>query len=110
MTCCAGVLQHMDNLDRERAFFEGPHPLLLSALNTDDITILLSGSDPKTSQVCLSRAFDVSLTDGLPPLTFDCSQQPGLSEAASAELLEACFLAEADSLNILTAVQPHDTW
>ncbi|KAK9807285.1 hypothetical protein WJX73_007725 [Symbiochloris irregularis] len=43
--------QHMDNLDRERAFFEGPHPLLLSALSTEDITILLSGSDPKTSQV-----------------------------------------------------------
>ena len=49
----ACLLQHMDKLDREKAFFEGPYPLLLSALTSDDVTVLLSGSDPKTSQVGL---------------------------------------------------------
>jgi len=43
--------RHIDNLDRERAFFNGPAPLLLSSLSVDDISILLSGSDRNTSQV-----------------------------------------------------------
>ena len=47
------MAQHMDKLAREKAFFEGPYPLLLSALTSDDVTVLLSGSDPKTSQVGL---------------------------------------------------------
>ncbi len=47
--CCA--LQHIDNLAREKAFFVGPPPLLLSSLSPDDLTFLLLGSDPKTSQV-----------------------------------------------------------
>jgi hypothetical protein len=43
--------RHIDNLERERAFFKGPPPLLLSSLSMDDISILLSGSDRSTSQV-----------------------------------------------------------
>ena len=46
--CC---LQHIDNLPREKAFFTGPSPVLLSSLSSDDLTFLLLGSDPKTSQV-----------------------------------------------------------
>ena len=42
--------QHMDRLEREKAFFPGPGPLLMSALTIDDIVILL-GSDRKASQV-----------------------------------------------------------
>ncbi|DBA81851.1 TPA: hypothetical protein ACH3X1_007570 [Trebouxia sp. C0004] len=42
---------HIDNLAREKAFFKGPPPLLLSSLSPDDLTFLLLGSDPKTSQV-----------------------------------------------------------
>ena len=45
------ALQHIDNLPREKAFFKGPAPLLLSSLSPDDLTFLLLGSDPKTSQV-----------------------------------------------------------
>ena len=44
-------LQHIDNLAREKAFFKGPPPLLLSSLSPDDLTFLLLGSVPKTSQV-----------------------------------------------------------
>ena len=44
-------LQHIDNLPREKAFFTGPSPVLLSSLTSDDLTFLLLGSDPKTSQV-----------------------------------------------------------
>ena len=44
-------MQHIDNLPREKAFFKGPPPLLLSSLSPDDLTFLLLGSDPKTSQV-----------------------------------------------------------
>ena len=40
----------LDKLERERAFFVGPPPLLLSAISSDDLTILLSGSDRKSSQ------------------------------------------------------------
>ena len=47
-------LQHIDNLPREKAFFKGPAPLLLSSLSPDDLTFLLLGSDPKTSQVILT--------------------------------------------------------
>lgn len=43
--------QHMDRLEREKAFFDGPGPLLLSSLSDDDLAILLSGSDRKESQV-----------------------------------------------------------
>lgn len=43
--------QHMDKLERETAFFDGPDPLLLSSLEPDDLAILLSGSDPQASQV-----------------------------------------------------------
>lgn len=43
--------QHMDRLEREKAFFDGPGPLLLSSLDDDDLAILLSGSDRKESQV-----------------------------------------------------------
>ncbi|KAL0040884.1 hypothetical protein WJX79_008605 [Trebouxia sp. C0005] len=42
---------HIDNLPREKAFFTGPSPVLLSSLSSDDLTFLLLGSDPKTSQV-----------------------------------------------------------
>ncbi|KAL0051259.1 hypothetical protein WJX82_004398 [Trebouxia sp. C0006] len=42
---------HIDNLAREKAFFKGPPPLLLSSTSPDDLTFLLLGSDPKTSQV-----------------------------------------------------------
>lgn len=45
------AVQHIDNLPREKAFFKGPAPLLLSSLSPDDLTFLLLGSDPKTSQV-----------------------------------------------------------
>lgn len=54
--------QHMDRLEREKAFFPGPGPLLMSALTIDDIVILL-GSDRKASQV---GSF-------LPPHTVMCS-------------------------------------
>ncbi len=52
----------LDKLERERAFFVGPPPLLLSAISSDDLTILLSGSDRKSSQAgvlaaCLSSIF-----------------------------------------------------
>lgn len=43
--------QHMDRLEREKAFFPGPGPLLMSSLTLDDLAILLSGSDRKASQV-----------------------------------------------------------
>ena len=43
--------QHMDRLPRETAFFEGPGPLLLSSLRQDDLSVLLSASNPKASQV-----------------------------------------------------------
>ena len=42
--------QHMDRLEREKAFFVGPGPLLLSSLVDDDLAILLSGSDRRESQ------------------------------------------------------------
>lgn len=45
--------QHMDRLEREKAFFDGPGPLLLSSLDDDDLAILLSGSDRKESQVMI---------------------------------------------------------
>ena len=45
------LLQHVDKLPREKAFFQGPPPLLLSSVNPEDLTFLLLGSDPKTSQV-----------------------------------------------------------
>ncbi len=43
--------QHMDRLPRETAFFEGPGPLLLSSLRQDDLSVLLSASNPQASQV-----------------------------------------------------------
>lgn len=43
--------RQIDNLERECAFFKGPPPLLLSSLDLDDISILLSGSNRNTSQV-----------------------------------------------------------
>lgn len=52
------TVQHIDNLPREKAFFKGPAPLLLSSLSPDDLTFLLLGSDPKTSQV--HHAFNCS--------------------------------------------------
>lgn len=46
--------QHMDRLERERAFFTGPGPLLLSSLTPDELAIRLSGSERKASQVSRS--------------------------------------------------------
>ena len=46
-------LQHIDNLPREKAFFKGPSPLLLASTSPEDLTFLLLGSDPNTSQVHL---------------------------------------------------------
>lgn len=43
--------QHMDRLEREKTFFPGPGPLLMSSLTLDDFAILLSGSNRKASQV-----------------------------------------------------------
>lgn len=44
-------VQHIDNLPREKAFFKGPSPLLLSSTSSEDLMFLLLGSDPDTSQV-----------------------------------------------------------
>lgn len=41
----------MDKLDREKAFFVGPPPLLLSAASSEDLANLLSGTDRNSSQV-----------------------------------------------------------
>lgn len=41
----------LDRMDREKALFPGPHPLLLGGISADDLAILLSGSDRNTSQV-----------------------------------------------------------
>ncbi|KAL3154823.1 hypothetical protein ABBQ38_011365 [Trebouxia sp. C0009 RCD-2024] len=41
---------HIDNLPREKAFFKGPSPLLLSSTSSEDLMFLLLGSDPDTSQ------------------------------------------------------------
>lgn len=49
-------LQQVDNLEREKAFFKGPSPVLLSSTSPDDLTFLLLGSDPKTSQVHIALA------------------------------------------------------
>jgi hypothetical protein len=64
--------QHIDALERERAFFQGPKPLLLSTVTTDDLAILLSWSDQADSQVefgahqvVLVRSMDS--VDRLPP-------------------------------------------
>lgn len=38
-------------MERERALFSGPGPLLLGSLHNEDLCILLSGSDEATSQV-----------------------------------------------------------
>ncbi|EFJ46513.1 hypothetical protein VOLCADRAFT_118102 [Volvox carteri f. nagariensis] len=43
--------RQLDRLERERALFPGPHPLLLGGISSDDLAILLSGSDRNTSQV-----------------------------------------------------------
>ncbi|GIL86670.1 hypothetical protein Vretifemale_14923 [Volvox reticuliferus] len=43
--------RQLDRLERERALFPGPHPLLLGGISSDDLAILLSGSDKNTSQV-----------------------------------------------------------
>lgn len=43
----------MDNLPREKAFFQGPPPLLLSSVDPADLTFLLLGADPKISQVTM---------------------------------------------------------
>ncbi|CAD7695958.1 unnamed protein product [Ostreobium quekettii] len=43
--------QYMDILERERAFFVGPKPLLLTGIRSDDLTILVSGSDQRLSNV-----------------------------------------------------------
>ena len=48
--------QHMDRLEREKAFFVGPGPLLLSSLVDDDLAILLSGSDCKESQASAAQS------------------------------------------------------
>ncbi|KAK9820310.1 hypothetical protein WJX72_008781 [[Myrmecia] bisecta] len=51
--------QHMDKLAREKAFFVGPPPLLLmSAIDSNDLSILLSGADRKASQVEIELEFD----------------------------------------------------
>lgn len=52
----------MDKLERETAFFDGPYPLLLSSLEPDDLAILLSGSDPQSSQVDYAN-LDASVYD-----------------------------------------------
>ena len=44
-------MQQLDKLAREEAFFPGPLPLLLTALQLDDLAILLGGSDRASSQV-----------------------------------------------------------
>lgn len=41
----------LDTLPRERAFFDGPAPLLLNSFNEEDLAILVSGTDKATSQV-----------------------------------------------------------
>ena len=71
------VVQHIDNLPREKAFFKGPAPLLLSSLSPDDLTFLLLGSDPKTSQVhsafkCSGQLFEVSICLTVPSLQTPC--------------------------------------
>ncbi|KAK9854785.1 hypothetical protein WJX84_000152 [Apatococcus fuscideae] len=43
--------QHIDKLDREEAFFPGPPPLLLTSFTSNDLAILLGGSDKASSQV-----------------------------------------------------------
>jgi len=43
--------QYMDSLEREKAFFSGPKPLLLNGIQNEDLTILVSGSDKATSNV-----------------------------------------------------------
>ena len=48
--------QHMDRLEREKAFFVGPGPLLLSSLVDDDLAILLSGSDRRESQASTAQS------------------------------------------------------
>ncbi|GLI67621.1 hypothetical protein VaNZ11_011868, partial [Volvox africanus] len=50
------VLRHyfprqLDHLDRERALFPGPHPLLLEGISSDHLAILLSGLDRNTSRI-----------------------------------------------------------
>lgn len=53
---CVALLRQMfplslDTLPRERAFFDGPAPLLLNRFNEEDLSILVSGTDRATSQV-----------------------------------------------------------
>ena len=59
------AVQHIDNLPREKAFFKGPAPLLLSSLSPDDLTFLLLGSDPKTSQACPTQSLNSALSHWL---------------------------------------------
>lgn len=52
---CVALLKKMfplalDTLERERAFFDGPAPLLLNSFNEEDLAILVSGTDRATSQ------------------------------------------------------------
>lgn len=55
--------QHMDRLEREKAFFVGPGPLLLSSLVDDDLAILLSGSDRKESQASIAQSNPMTQLD-----------------------------------------------
>ncbi len=43
--------QQLDVLQREKALFPGPHPLLLSAIDTDELAILFGYDDRRNSQV-----------------------------------------------------------
>ncbi|KAK9827525.1 hypothetical protein WJX74_008224 [Apatococcus lobatus] len=54
----------LDKLAREEAFFPGPKPMLLTALQLDDLAILLGGSARASSQVEYG-AHQVVLTRGL---------------------------------------------
>lgn len=90
------ALQHIDNLAREKAFFKGPAPLLLSSLSPDDLTFLLLGSDPKTSQVL--RAVTCSRRCPL----FCLSNSPCVKQifAANSHILTSVALRHCQLCNI----------
>ena len=48
--------RQLDRLEREKALFPGPHPLLLGGISVDDLAILLSGSDRNLSQASREAA------------------------------------------------------
>lgn len=64
--------QHMDRLEREKAHFPGDGPLLLSSLTTDDLAILLSGSERKASQASRRCPLYQKLRSGFSSITTRC--------------------------------------